>query len=555
MSVTQFLDLPDLVLLEILHHLSSFDGICAFYDLDPRSDRIVNLLIENQCFSNVHQLPLLLFKFVCRSVIPRLGRNLFHLTLYDHQLSLVHRQDLFLHLPNLSSLHLINLTEHENNLSYFLHEQLQNLIIEFVSEHHIEAQAYVCEQFLFDQYSINHLQTCQLINRHGLQLKRLNLFPNSSLRQLTIQLKELADLHVLFDHLINIEILNVQICRWTIEEIKYDYQNLREQLPHLIEFSFHCEHTVSYSQMLNIITNLRSLEKLSFIYRNYDEHGIDIEQLESTLIHLPHLIELNFLIKFIYFHLNPKSTFENRVALKDQWNIHTYTNSLSKFYLAYTQPYQQEDYSISTDILFDDKPIDWFPSVKNLSVTTHTKQLDFLPILRQVNYQFPSMTHLHVGDSFGVQENEHWDLKLSRISSFNASDIRTCHFFDNLLQTMPNLTLLQIDTNLLKNCTFKFLRRKSIKYLELIANNFEEINDYLLYFPRVERLTINAKKHFQQFQRKFFRILLKWFDVSPRLSTIHIQTHKLSQLFYPTPIETNENLHFQHSNEFLTIWK
>lgn len=554
MSITQFLDLPDLVLLEILRYLPSFDAIQAFYDIDRHTDRIINLLIENQCFSNVHQLPLPLFKFVCHSVIPRLGKNLFHLTLYDHQLSLAYFHRILLHLPNLSSLHLINLTENEINLAYFLNEQIENLIIEFLSEHHIEVQAYVCEQFLFDVNS-NHLQTCQLINRYGLQLKHLNLSPNFCLRQLSIQLKELADLHVLFDHLIHIEILHVQICQWTIEEIKYDYTNLRDKLRHLIEFSFHCEHTVSYSQMLTILSNLRSLEKLTFIYRNYDERGIDIQQFESTLTHLPHLVQLHFLIKFIYFSLNPKHTFENRIAFKQQWNVHTYTNPFSKSYLAYTRPFQQHDFSISTDLLFNDDEIDWFPSVKNITITTHTKQLAFVPILRQLNDQFPSMTHLHIIDSFGVLENEYWDLKLPRISSLNASDMKTWNFFDNLVQSMSNLTSLQIDTNLLKNSNLKILRRKPIKFLELIAKNFEEINDYLPDFPRLQCLTINTKKHFQQFERKFFRILLEWFDLSSRLFTIHILTHKLSQLFYPTPFEINENLHFQYSNEFLTIWK
>lgn len=554
MPVTCFIDLPELILLEILHYLSSFDAIHAFYDIDRHTDRLVNLLIEKNCFSNIHQLRLPLFEFVCDDVLPRLGENLFHLTLYDHQLSLAHRKRILLHLPNLSSLHLLNLTEHDNDLSYFLHEQIEDLTIEFISEHHIEAQAYVCEQFIFEKCSRN-LQNCQLINRYGLQLKHLNLHPNSSLQQLTIQLKELTDLHILFDHLVNIRVLNVQICRWTMEEMKYDYKNLSTKFPHFIEFSFQSEHAVSYNQMLKIIENLHYLEKLSFIYRNYDERGIDIPQLVSTITNLPHLIHLNFLIKFIYFTLNPKLTFEETSSFNNQWNIHTYINPLCKSYLAYTRPFQQRDYSISTDMFFEDEDLDFFPSVINLNVTTHVKQLSFFPIVDQLNRQFPFVTHLHVADSFGVLDDEQWIYKLPRITSFNGSEIKIWNLLENLLQSMPNLSHLQIDTNILLNSNLKIFRRKSIKSLELIANNFDEINEYLLYFPRLEHLIINTKKHFQPFERKFFRSLLHWFDLSSRLSIIHIHAHKLSQLFYPTPIESNEHLHFQSSNELLTLWK
>ena len=84
-------------------------------------------------------------------------------------------------------------------------------------------------------------------------------------------------------YLLNIKILNVELCRWTIEDIKYDYKKLSKRLPYLTEFSLQTQHTLSFNQLLIIIQHLIYLKKLSFIYQNYDEHGIDIFQFESTI--------------------------------------------------------------------------------------------------------------------------------------------------------------------------------------------------------------------------------------------------------------------------------
>jgi len=557
MCITLFLDLPDLVILNILDYLSPFDAIQAFYNIDNNTDRILNLLIEGECFSTIHHLRLSLFYFVCDSILPCIGTKLSHLTLYDYQLELAREKQILLYLSNILSLHLINIveiTENENHLSYFLEQKLRNLTIEFISEHHIEAQAYVCEQFIFNKNSEN-LITCHLSNTYGIQLQHLNLYPNKSIENLTIQLKELSDLHILFDNLLNIKILNVEICQWTIEDIKYDYTKLSKKLPNLIEFSLQTEHALSFYQILTIIENLIYLKKLSFIYRNYDERGIDISQLESSLNHLNYLIQFHFIIKFIYFNLNPKLTFENNIQFKQQWNVYTYKNSLYKNYLAYTKPFINKNYSISSDILLEDDST-YFPSITNLNLTTHTKQLSFLPVIRLLNENFPSLTHLHIMDSFGIEENEEWNEKLLKIRSFDAVDLKISNLFNKLFQSMPNLIDLHINLNILINSDLKLLLRKNkIKYLELITNNFDQINDILFYFSTLEQLIINSKKQSNQYERKLPRILFNWFEISSRLYTIHIKAHKLSDLFYLVRMESTQTIHVQYSNEILTLWK
>jgi hypothetical protein len=455
MHPTLFPDLPDLVILDIFRYLSPFDAIQAFYNT---TDRILNLLIEARCFSTIHHLRLPLFNFVCEHVVPRIGAKLSHLTLYDHQLSLAHEKQILLYLSNLSSLHLINLIEipeNENILSYFLHQQLKNLTIEFVSERHIEAQAYICEQFIFNKRSPS-LINCQLLNNYGIQLQHLTLFRNHSLEKLTIQLKQLSDLHVLFDNLLNIKILKIELCRWTIEDIKYDYTKLSKKLPYLTEFSLQTEHALSFNQLLIILQHLIHLKILSFIYRNYDEHGIDISQLESALSPLHYLTKLDFIIKFVYFNLNHKLTFENNLQFKQRWNVHTYKNSLYKYYLAYTQPFIHRDYSISTDFLLEDDLTD-FPTITNLTLTTHKKQLSLLPIIRLLNNHFPSLTNLHIVDSFGIEENDRWNCKLPKIHSFDASELKISNLFKVLLQSMPNLINLHVNSNILIGCDLKLV--------------------------------------------------------------------------------------------------
>ena len=557
MSITQFIDLPDLVILDILHYLAPFDAIQAFYNIDTHTDRIINLLIEARCFSTLHHLRLPLFNFVCDYVLPRMGTKLSHLTLYDHQLAIARDKQILFYLSNLSSLHLINiaeLIENDNHLFYFLQKQLKTLRIDFISEHHIEALAYICEQFIFNKKSENLIQ-CHLSNSYGIQLQHLTLFPNYSIEEMTIQLKQLSDLHVLFDHLLNIKILNVELRQWTTEDIKYDYTKLPKKLPYLNEFSLRTEHALSFNQMITILRYLIQLKKLSFIYRNYDERGIDINQLELTLNHLNHLIEFHFIIKFIYFKLNPKLTFENNIQFKQHWNVHTYSNSIYKNYLAYTQPFIYENYSISSDILLEDDSI-YFSSITNLSVTTHTKQFSLVPIIRLLNSNFPSLTHLHFVDSFGVEEANDYNLKLPKIRSLNASKIKISNLFNSLLQSMPNLIHLHINSNVLTTCDLKsLLARNKIKQLELVTNNFDQINDILLHFSSLEQLIIDNKQQSNQYERKSCRIVLNWFEICSRLYTIHVKTQKLSDLFYLVHMESDETIHIQYWKEMLTAWK
>ncbi|CAF2983432.1 unnamed protein product [Rotaria sp. Silwood2] len=557
MFVTLFTDLPDLVILDIFRYLSSFDAIQAFYNIDNNTERILNLLIEGQCFSTIHHFRLSLFNFVCDYVLPRIGNKLSHLTLYDHQLALAHEKQIFSYLSNILSLHLINIieiTENDNHLSYFLHKQLKSLTIKFLSEHHIEAQAYVCEQFIFNKKCENLIQ-CHLLNDYGIQLQHLTLFPNNSIEKMTIQLKQLSDLHVLFDHLLNVKILNVELCRWTIEDIKYDYTKLSKKLSNLIEFSLKNEHVLNFNQMTTIFRYLIHLKKLSFIYRNYDEHGIDINQLELTLNHLKNLTQFHFSIKFIYFNLNPKLTFENNIQFKQRWNVHTYKNSLSKNYLAYTQPFINRTFSISSDTLLEDNSID-FPSVTNLRLTTHTKQLPLLPTIRLLNSNFPSITHLHIVDSFGIEDNNKYDFKLPKIHSFDASELKISNLFQIFLQSMPNLTYLNLNSNVSITYDLKLLLAKNkIKHLELITNDLDQINNILRHFSSLEHLIINSKKQSNQYTRKYFQIILDWFHICSQLYTIHVKAHKLSDLFYLIHMKGDETMHVQYSSEMLTVWK
>ncbi|CAF1231798.1 unnamed protein product [Rotaria magnacalcarata] len=557
MCVTLFTDLPDLVVLNVLRFLSHFDAIQAFYNINNNTERILSLLIEGQCFSSMHYFRLPLFNFVCDHVLSRIGSKLTHLTLYDHQLALAYQKQILLYLTNVSSLHLINIveiTESDNYLSYFLRKQLKSLTIEFLSEHHFEAQAYVCEQFIFSKNS-ESLTHCHLITDHGILLKHRILLPNVSIINMTIQLRQLSDLHVLFDYLLNVKILNVKICRWTVEDIKYDYTKLPKTLSHLVEFSLQSDHALSFNQMITIFRHLIHLEKLSFLYRNYDEHGIDINQLEIALTHLKNLTELNSIINFIYFNLNPKLTFENNIHFKQRWNIHTYKNLLYKNYVAYTQPFINASYSISSDILLEDNSTD-FSSITNLTLKTHTKQLSLLPIIRLLNSRFSSVTHLHIIDSFGIEDNHNDDFKLPKVYSFDASEIKLSNLFKILLLSMPNLTRLQVNLNVLIACDWKLLlANNKIKHLELKTNNLDQINPILFYFSSLEQLTVNTKKQSNQYKRKYIQVILDWFHKCFQLCTIHVKAHKLSDFLYIEHAESDKNMHVKYSNEILTLWR
>ena len=339
MSTTIFTDLPDLVLLHILRYLSPFDAIQAFYDVDSEIDRMINLLIEARCFSCLHQFPVPLFEFICDRVLPRMGARLTHLTLHDHHLRLAREKQILSALRNLSSIRLkINavVNEPDLDLDYYLHPQLEDLTLEFHGAHHRDAQAFVCEQFLCHMRS-EHLKRCQLWDIGGIQLRYLDLAVNHSLEALTIQLRCLADLHLLWDHFPNLRMLNVELRHWSTEDVKYDYRKLSTELVHLTDFTLKSDHTLSFNLLLTIIEHMIHLKKLSFIYRNYDEHGIDLHRFERALNNLTRLTDLHFLIRFVYFQLSPKLAFNDDLRWQTPWKIQSYVNPIHKTYVVHTR--------------------------------------------------------------------------------------------------------------------------------------------------------------------------------------------------------------------------
>lgn len=558
MPITALTDLPDLVILNIFVYLRPFHAIQAFYDLDDRSDRFIHLLIECRYFSTIHHLRYALFDFVCREVLPRMGEKLRHLTLDHHQLQLAEERDILGCLSNLSSLCLLNvleINEQNNALAYVLRPQLENLSIDFIGEHHLEAPAFVCEQFLFDQREIQ-LSRCRLSSVFGIQLQHLNLFPNRSIEELNIQLKDLCDLHLLFDNLKSIRVLHVQLCQWTINELKYDYRKLTEQLPYLKEFSLRSEHALNFERVLRILQPLYQLEKLSLVYRNYDEYGIDIERFQSVLSRYDRLKEFHLVLKFVYFQLNPKLTFEQCLAFKEQWNIQSYVNLGYKTYLAYTKPWIADHSSLSTDFLFDN-PARRFPTVTHLHLTTHAKQSSLVSLFDQLTRNFPSLTHFHLVDSFGIiTETTDESVQLPKISSFVASDVKLVNVFAPLVRSMSNLTDLHVNLDLLHQCDLRVLfRGNAIKSLELVTNNFEQIVGLLPYFLLMEQLTVNTKKQSTPGKRRFYRLVLDWFEVCSQLFIIQIKAHRLADLFYGTRLLAGPSLFVQYEIEMLTVWR
>ena len=334
MSTTVFTDLPDLVLLQIFNYLPPFDAIQAFYDVD----RMINLLLEARCFSCIHQFPMPLFEFVCDHVLTRMGARLTHLTLHDHHLRLAREKRVLSALQNLSSIRLkieSVVNDVELDLGYYLHLQLEELSLEFHGEHHRDAQAFVSEHYLCHTKS-ERLKRCQLLDTDGIQLRYLDLAVNHTLKELTIQLRCLADLHLLWDHFPNLSLLNVELRHWTNEDVKYDYRTLSNRLVHLTDFSLKSDHILSFNLLLTILEHMIHLKKLSFIYHNYDENGIDLHRFERTLNNLTRLTQLHFLIRFVYFQLSPKLTFNDEFRWRTSWKIQSHVNPIHKTYLVHT---------------------------------------------------------------------------------------------------------------------------------------------------------------------------------------------------------------------------
>ena len=137
-----------------------------------------------------------------------------------------------------------------------------------------------------------------------------------------------------------------------------------------------------------------------------------------------------------------------------------------------------------------------------------------------------------------------------------ASDVKLVNVFAPLVRSMSNLTDLHVNLDLLHQCDLaKVFRGNAIKSLELFTSNFEQIDDVLQHFLLVEQLTVNTKKQPTPGKRRFYRLVLDWFEVSSQLFTIQIKAHRLADLFHAARLGPDPSLFVQYDVEMFTLWR
>ena len=283
-SMTTFEDLPDEILLLICRYLSQLDILDSFSNLNKRYTKTITFYRENIFLSHLtsneleHFLTDHLSTFAS-NVISLYVNNSSMLNLgkifeekfdkIDQQFSRLTRLDF--HQIDIETLE--NLSWRFNTMNY-LRELNIDLTNDRLSSMPVQFDEFLCGKL----FSSSNSFQCLTLNLDEYRF-HLHSFTQISeqLHSLTISVKHLNDLLVLFDHLPNLEQLNITIgCSHpsNTKDETYRYDHLWWKVNYLTKFYLTIEeqhltsheHVLSHQLLFQIIGNLYSLSDVQFVF-------------------------------------------------------------------------------------------------------------------------------------------------------------------------------------------------------------------------------------------------------------------------------------------------
>lgn len=279
---TCFEDLPDEILLIICRYLSQVDILDSLLNLNQRLNRTITNYREKIFLSHLSYND---FYHLINDHLPNLAFNVNYL--YINNCSMLNVGKIFeekfskidQEFPQLTELifHQIDIETLEN-LSWRFNTMkcLYELIID-IAEERLLSMPILFDEFLCGKLfsQSNTFQSLKLnLNKYQFNLQSITR-PCKNIRHLTISVKHLNDLLVLFNNLPNIEQLNITIgCSISYEKITdiYPYEQLWWKIPYLTKFYLSIEekdlishdNVLSNEIILKIVQNIYSLLDFKF---------------------------------------------------------------------------------------------------------------------------------------------------------------------------------------------------------------------------------------------------------------------------------------------------
>jgi hypothetical protein len=303
MYLSKFEQLPDEILLEICIYLRPFDVINSFGQLNNRLERTISQYRRD---ADLHHLTLNQFQRWYNYLLSYTAESIVNLVVSNwnspgqiylfNQLTKTYTS-LYQLFPNIKQLRLIDFTNNDIEI-------LSKL--KMIEKIFIDADALIpliySTHILFDKYlfcSLNYFKEIRLWGiEGGIRLQHNeNILENLSLEKLTISVALIDDLILIFRRSPNLINFNIEIVQHTTNEPRQ--KATMDVLPkHLTFFHFQTtdQHVISYEDLNKLVTNIPTIEFLSF--------DMDTNDIEYADGHLWHNIKTSLLnLKHIFFKI------------------------------------------------------------------------------------------------------------------------------------------------------------------------------------------------------------------------------------------------------------
>ncbi|CAF3542006.1 unnamed protein product [Rotaria sp. Silwood1] len=553
---TCFEDLPDEILLFICRYLSQVNILDSLLNLNNRLNKTISSYREKIFLSHLSYKD---FNNLINKHLPYLAANVY--CLYINNCSMLNTGKIFeenfnkidQQFPLLRELifYQIDIETLENlswrfNTMYFLRQLTIDIAEDRLSSMPVQFDEFLCGK-LFSQS--NSFQCLKLnLNKYEFNLRSIT-FKCMNIRQLTISVKCLNDLLIIFNNFPNIEKLNITIgCSSSYDKNSemYPYEHLWWKVPFLTQFNLIIkgkelishDNVTSNNIVMKIIENLYSLVCFKFIL-NIEFHSTlqlsttkdiyinkyfpyangllwqqALERNDNRTIHFELYIELDGITidrlkkkmesnvyivdksDDIDFNSILKRTFSSAYWLQKNIAIQCFSTS-SKHVSIYTLPITNSHLSTSVDIIHQELSMTPSSSHQNIqSLIVHSNSDNYSPKLSITNLftKFPSLTHLKLDTVLLLPPTIF-------ICSNRLRSLSLCHYSllscCQLLDYLPQVISLSITNSYCKTLTIDSCPKSilSVSRLKISIDSIQitNLSTITQYFPNVNEFYLIIK--------------------------------------------------------------
>lgn len=271
---TCFEDLPDEILLYMCRYLSQVNILDSLLNLNTRINKSITSYRERICISHLSHKD---FQHLINDHLPYLSPNVYYLYLnnssmlnagkqFEEKFNKIDQQfpvlrDLIFHQIDIETLE--NLSWRFNTMSC-LDKLYINIAEDRLLSMPVQFDEFICGKLFSESNSFRILKLN--LNKYRFSLHSIRT-PCINIRQLTISVKRLNDLLIVFNNFPNIEKLNITIgcsSAYDIMDDQFPYEHLWWKVPYLTHFNLTIEEEelISHDYVISNIITMKIIENL-----------------------------------------------------------------------------------------------------------------------------------------------------------------------------------------------------------------------------------------------------------------------------------------------------